>query len=189
MRILKITLSILTLTLVVFSCTNDDSISASSNADYSKTIVQDKVSVEINSIENTSKVYALEFKIKNTTNKKALTPIVHRLSSYDKSIGDISKDLESFSGVYTIEINGKVLRKTIVENGVIKEVQTYKKTTEEGMKIILDPDIDRSIFDCMEEKLDAMNWIEFIACGITAPECLAVLYASCAWEVWLEHLF
>lgn len=185
-KILKITLSILTLTLVVFSCTEDSSTISNPDVPYSQTIIEDNISVEINSIEPTSNIYALEFKVKNIENNKTLPTIVHKIRPYDKniSIEDVKKNIESFSGVFTIEIDGQILREIIVENGVIKELKSNKYIATVEGKSVFSSEASRTIFGCIDEALEEMNWIEYGSCAISAPACYATLYASCAWDIW-----
>jgi len=134
--------------------------------------------IEAYEIKTEINVIQTVVKITNKETKKVLPNFIYKFTSTKHE--DIKKALnenpEQVSGLLTLEVDGQILYSLDVKNGVIGKVQTYSYS---GMK---QPCTIRGQFACIDDKLEAMNWIEYGACLVTAPECYAVLHASCAWD-------
>ncbi len=79
----------------------------------------------------------------------------------------------SFTGNISLKnINGEVINGASIKNNAL--ISSMKPAPTEVTPIT----------DCVAKKIDAMGWVEYSLCAITAPECLASLVLICAGEIY-----
>lgn len=139
--------------------------------------------IESKSVDSNVNSIIVEVKITNKETKETLPDFVYKFTSDNK--GDLKKELsnnsKNISGVFTVSIDNQLLYTCTISNGSLKNAKsyTYNGTSAEGKA---HPCTIKGQFACIDDKLENMNWVEYGACLLTAPECYAMLHASCAWD-------
>lgn len=170
-------LTIISLLLIaIFSCTED--LIETNNLDetsYAKVVGEESI-VEVNVIKSGIDYKVTEMKITNRETNVSLPTLYHKFK-LDKRSDNIN-DLSSTNGTYTIECNGVIVYKMIIKNGKIEstEIVNHKSLSEEY------PCTVKGIVTCADDTIEDVNWIEYGSCLLSAPLCLATIYASCIWE-------
>lgn len=175
-------LTIISLLLIaIFSCTeefkeNEDFNNNLDETTYAKVVGEESI-VEVNVIKSGIDYKVTEMKITNRETNVTLPTIYHKFK-LDKRSDNIN-DFSSTNGTYTIECNGIILYRMIIKNGEIEstEIINHKSLSSEEY-----PCTVRGIVTCADDEINDMNWIEYASCAISAPVCLATIYASCIWE-------
>lgn len=103
----------------------------------------------------------------------------HKLISDDnKPIREAIDANSSFNGIYTIEFDGEILRRSIIKNGIVVSTEKFNDT-DLAQKY---PCTASGIVTCADDKFNNMNVISYMFCVAGAPACLAEAYASCMYD-------
>lgn len=144
-----------------------------------KAVIEKKdrtVTAEVVTLNSNDYVIGVEIELKN--DNTTLPILYHRLSSDDgrKMTGDFSKNIKTFTGTFTIEAEGEVLRKHRVQNGKIVSSQYFDQKLSDYECTM------KGIVTCADDEINDMNAVEYLFCAASAPACLAETYASCLYE-------
>lgn len=175
----------LTLILIIsFSCTEDDSTLTNNENNLNKTAtVSDNIKiVQANLVDTNPNLYTVEVKITNKKTEETLPIFVHKFIPDNTSeiMKDLPKKISTFNGVFLIEVEGQVLHRSIIKNGVVTKSEINKFSVSAFAKRY--PCTIDGITSCADDQINDMNWIEYSFCLAGAPACLAQLYLSCSWE-------
>lgn len=150
----------------------------------------DGVSVTAIDIYSKKTSFRREITINGGINKEELAKIYITFTSSDNTniYQMMISNPKSVNGEFTIETEGQVILKKKIKNGIweMSEILTYKPMPPNYNPKV--PCAVSTIVDCIEWKLNDMNWIEYGGCCISAPACYANLWASCTWEVCHNHM-
>lgn len=122
--------------------------------------------------------YVINIDITNPDTKQGLPTIVHKFIASDTNsdISDLREKFSTFNGTFERTIDGKLLSVASIVNGNVVSYQRF--SLDDGdYECSLD-----GITTCADDTINDMNWIEYGACALTAPACLARIYASCIYE-------
>lgn len=165
---------------MVTSCADDDNMKNNiTETSYAK-VVGDESIVEVTTVKSEINSRIIEMKITNKKTKVTLPTIYHKITLDNKNekFDDLSKDLSSINGIYTIEVNGQILVSKIIKNGKIQSTEIKTASSLYARY----PCTTRGLILCADNEFNNMNWVEYGFCMAGAPACLAEVYASCAWE-------
>lgn len=88
----------------------------------------------------------------------------------------------SINGEFAIEVDGQVILKKRIENGVGAKSKLFAFNPI-GRAEMAAPCNVTTVHDCVAWEIEDMNWVEYGFCLAGAPACYAGLWASCTWEV------
>lgn len=88
----------------------------------------------------------------------------------------------SVSGEFTIEVDGQIILKKRIVNGVGLKTQLLSPQVS-AREAEAAPCNVSTVHDCVAWEIEDMNWVEYGFCLASAPGCYAGLWASCTWEV------
>ena len=123
--------------------------------------------------------------INNITSKVSKTFILTATTNDVNT--NIFKSLKNktFSGNFTVQIGDRIILEGTTQNGLAGVLKRITPQVSSGISSKTET-VDCSlttVHNCVASKIDAMNWIEYVACLATAPECYGVLWAACYWDV------
>ncbi len=94
--------------------------------------------------------------------------------------------LKKATATFTIESNDQTLFKAQAINGVSQVGLVYRNANTTFDISSPKPTIMCTLYQvtsCVNSRIVAMNWIDYLACCATAPACYAQLWASCTWDL------
>ncbi len=97
--------------------------------------------------------------------------------------------LRTLSGTLKIENNNIILGKSHAINGLVSEDQklsNYFYSSENGnpmYKIAQLSCTASNVLNCVENRINSMNLMDYGICLATAPACYAALWAGCTYEI------
>lgn len=105
---------------------------------------------------------------------------------------DISSSLQSksFTGEFSIEYEGNTIVYGKSLNGKTQALQRIDVSDNKAMNLSSRRNANlwfgctvRTVHNCVAGRIDAMNWVSYAFCLVSAPACYAELWASCTWDV------
>lgn len=124
-----------------------------------------------------------EVKITNKETNVTLPSFIYKFKSYNHTDvrNDLNNNPNAVSGILTIEVDGQIIYKREVKKGVFEKPQIidFIATSELAKKY---PCTIKGNFDCAVDRVNAMNFVDYAFCAVTAPACLAQVHLSCAWD-------
>ena len=103
--------------------------------------------------------------------------ITFKSSENDVDIYDIIRNKGKINGTLVIETEGIVVLSLQIDNSEWVATTTNKTLIPMSSSCTV-----TKIHDCVSKKIHDMNWLEYGACLLSAPECYALLWASCSWD-------
>lgn len=168
----KLVFGLIATVMLSFSSFAQESVFKGKNTIIKTTIIESN----INSI-------IMKVDITNSETNVTLPSFFYKFQSDSKSnlIEDLKKDPKAVSGTYTVIVDSELVYIRKVINGNFTEGQTFdfEGTSVLGKKY---PCTIKGQFQCVDDRINDMNWIDYGACLLTAPACYGQLHASCAWD-------
>lgn len=144
----------------------------------------DRVDIRASDVISESNYFKRKIEIIDRKYNSIYSEFIITLKSNDTK-ANIYTELKqrSFSGTMTIESENVVLTKFEIVNGSIIESPDNTSSQPIQVSVNLIPTCKVSlIHGCVDQKIRAMNFIEYGLCLYAAPECYGGLWAACSWQ-------